>query len=386
MASLGMMLAGSAIGQGAANYVHGQVQGDMDRERLDMTKASDAFQQNQMNRTLGQQQIEDQTTDGATDEDRLTQLADIAGKANRGDLQRKYQGLAREARNNQQMTNIANASRAITMGQFGPATQMLNKTGLFGDIHSIGLADDVEQDERNPTYSVYTAGAPDANGNPTQGQHVHVNQQMLYQLQSKPGDALHWMAYAQNAAQKNDISQQRVDQNGTKIAETERHNRAIEAAKRAGGNGSGRLTNEQWRVQWAQTPKEQGGGGMTPQEAHMWASDPNKNSREYWKAMDLGLKVNQSGGMFTADDVQKIAAAIKGSPIAEPKAPPPPPSRDPATPTPDGAPDFKGFGFEQDPKTGNWKNPKTGVFFRHNAKTGKTEAWSNKTNGWVPAS
>lgn len=331
MASLGMMLAGSAIGQGAANYVHQAQQGDMDRERLGMAQASDAFQQNQMDRIIGQQQIEDNPTTGSTDEDRLNQLADLAGKAGRGDLQRKYQGAALQARQKQDLVGLATASRAITMGNFDQATQVLNKTNAFKGIQSIALADDVQQDPRNPTYSIYTPGPSGEDGNPTPGPHVHLTQQALYGLQANPEHLFQWHNMAMNQAQQNDIRQQRVDQSGDKLDETTRHNMAMEAAKSAAGkNASGRLTNEQWRTQWAQTPKEQGGGGMTPQQAHIWAADPNKNSREYWKAMDLGLKINQSGGMFSVDDIERVVKAVKGSPITGPQEPAAPPVAPPA--------------------------------------------------------
>lgn len=387
MASLGMMLAGSAIGQGAANYVHGQTQGAFDRQRLNMTEAQNNFQLGQMDRTLQQQQIEDTVAEGQTDEDRLNRLAEMAAKAGRGDLQRKYRAEAAKARETTQMQGIANASRAITLGQFGPAAQLLNKTGLFGDIHSIGLADDVEQDPRNPTYSVYTAGAPDANGKPTPGPHVHVNQQMLYQLQAKPGDALHWLAYAQAQGAKADQGDRKLDQADTKLKETERHNRAIEAARRAAGaaGGSGRLTNEQWRVQWAMKPKEQGGGGMTPQEAHTWAADPNKNSREYWNAMKVGTEVAKSGGLFTVEDIKGIVGALRQSPIGGPGETPPPPAPPAAPPKPAGGglPSLASLGAKPVPG-----KEKEGVFQdargRHFKSDGKAiYQWSPSKNGWV---
>lgn len=218
--------------------MHGQTQGAFDRQRLDMTEAQNKFQLGQMDRTLQQQGIEDTVAEGQTDEDRLNQLAEMAGKAGRGDLQRKYRAEASKVREAGQMQGIANASRAITLGQFGPAAQILNKTGMFGDIHSIGLADDVEQDPRNPTYSVYTAGAPDATGKPTQGPHVHVNQQMLYQLQAKPGEALHWLAYAQAQGVKADQGDRKLDQKDTELEIRDRHYRAMEAVKAAGGRAS----------------------------------------------------------------------------------------------------------------------------------------------------
>ena len=198
MASLGSIFAAEGIGAGLSQAPVSYLQGQKDRMALNQSAIQNAqqqkvwdYQDNEMNRMRQQQGIEDSSVDGATDEDRLNKLSDIAGQAGRGDLQRKYKGAALQARQGLQMQSVANASKAITLGQFGPATDQLNKSGLFGNIHSIALADDTEQDPRNPTYSVYTAGAPDADGNPTQGPHVHVTQQMLYELQSKPEDALH---------------------------------------------------------------------------------------------------------------------------------------------------------------------------------------------------
>ena len=383
MASLGMILAGSGIGNGLAQLPQRISQAESDNQR----QKAWGYQNNEMDRVRQQQGIEDQTVDGATDEDRLRNLADLAGAAGRGDLQRKYQAAASKAKEEAQLRAVAGASRAIMMGQFGPATQMLNQTGMFGQIHSIVPTTDPEhQDPNNPAYDVFTAGPPDANGNPTQGPHVIVNQQMLYALQSKPGEALHWMTAAQNNAQRNDQSDRRLDQGDrrlnqvdTRLQEAERHNQAMEAARRtAGATGAGgRLTDQRWRYQWATTPAERGGGGMTPQQAMAWAQDPNKDRKDYWQSVKLGGQVAQSGGMFTADDVIKIAGAFNqgkptspfaGSPIAAPEQA--------------AAPDFKALGFTQDPASGNWKNPKTGVWFK--TVGNQSLAWSNSKKAWVP--
>lgn len=406
MASLASMLAGSSLGQGLANSVYQHQQGEMDRMRMDQTALQNAqtqkvwdYQNKQMDRTLQQQGIEDTPTDAPSDADHLEQLAEIAGKAGRGDLQRKYKGEAMKARESQNLMGIANASRAITLGQFGPATEMLNRTGLFGKIHSIGLAQDVEQDPRNPTYAVMTTGEPDAMGNPTAGQSVHVTQQMLYALQSKPGDALHWLSYAQAQNQKAEGADKDRDLRAQRQAETERHNRAMEAAKKAAGaaGAGGKLTDSRWRYEWAIKPAEQGGGGMDPKAAMAWATDPQKDSRAYWTSMRLAGSLQNSGAIFTdpktgqsnskeiLDGLTALARELRGSPLANPQAPPAAP---PAPPTPPAAPkaeagiDFKGLGFTQDPKTKNWKNPNTGVWFREAG--GKAEAWSNRQNKWVP--
>lgn len=338
MASLASMLAGSAIGQGSANFVKGQSQGAFDRARLDQTLAQNAqtqkvwdSQNQEMDRTKQSQGIDSTVTDGETDADRLEQLAEIAGKANRGDLQRKYKAEAAKSREQHQLTGIANASRAITLGQFEPAAQMLNQTGLFGQIHGIKLADDVEQDPRNPTYAVITAGQPDAAGNPTPGQPVHVTQQMLYALQSKPGDALHWLSYAQAQGQKADLGERRLDQTDTRLAETERHNKAMEAAKRAGGGAAGaqggRLTDQRWRYEWAKSQVGKPGGFTNDKEAMTWATDPQKNSREYWAGLRLAGGLQNSGAIFTdpksgqsnskevVDGILALVRELKGSPI-----------------------------------------------------------------------
>lgn len=406
MANLGLMLAGSAIGQGLGNAVYQNKQGEMDRMRMDQTMAENAqkskvydFQNNQMGRTLQEQQIGDAPTDGATDADRLEQLAQIAGtpgpdgRPARGDLQRKYIAQARDMRQQQQILSIANASRAITMGQFEPAAKMLNQTGVFGQIHSIGMADDVEQDSRNPTYSVYTAGQPDANGVPTQGPHVHVNQQMLLQLQSKPGDALHWLAYSQNMGQHNDDREHRTDQIDTKMQETERHNRALEVWKRAnGGNASGKLPNMQWLQKLASTPKEQGGLGMSPQDALNWAVDPQKQTREYWQGMRLGVEVAKPSNMITIEDAVKFANALKPSTPGSPNPVTPPPGGGNETTAkalpghvaqgPDNP--LQAQGLKPAPgraAEGVYLNPK-GIAFK--VVAGKTVAWSNTKKTWVP--
>ena len=395
MTSLGMMLAGSSIGQGTANFVHQQTQGDLDRERLAGAQADNAFRQDQMGRTLQQQSIEDQTVGGETDEDRLNKLAEIAGKGGRGDLQRKYQAQAKEARQALQMNGIANASRAITLGQFGPAAQMLNKTGLFGDIHSIDLADDVEQDPRNPTYSVYTAeGTDPATGQPARGRPVHVNQQMLYQLQAKPGDALHWLAYAQAQGQKAEGADKDRDLRAKRLEETERHNKAMEAARKAGGAAGasgGRLTDQRWRYEWAKGQVGKPGGFTSEQEAMNWATDPQKNSREYWASLRLAGGLQNNGAIFTdpktgqsnskevLDGLTALARELRGSPIAAtpaaPAAPPPPAQQKTAVPT------LESMGAKPVPgKPGVFSDTK-GRHFQQ--KGDRIEQWSPSQKKWV---
>ncbi len=394
MASLGMMLAGSALGQGSANFVQGQTQGAFDRTRLDQMQAQNDqsqkvwnFQNNQMDRTLQEQQIGDTPVDGATDADRLSQLADIAGKTGRGDLQRKYSTLAIQARQGQALMGVANASRAITMGQFGPAAQMLNQSGLFGQIHSIGLADDVEQDPNNPTYSVYTGGAPDDQENPTQGPHVHVTQQMLYALQTDPKEALHWISWSQAMGQKNTTAQNKVDAQAAHWNDQTNHWQnqdaaALQKARSLGSGGAGKLTDKRWLYQWAQSRIGQPGGFKDDAEAMQWAMDPNRQNKDYWQATRAALEINKGGGLFTASDLaQTIRDVLGKSPLTQspggPGTPAPKPGANPA------APDFKGLGFQQDPKSGNWKNPKTGVWFKTDQQ-GNALAWSNTKGTWVP--
>ena len=333
MASLGTILAGSGIGAGLGQLPMQLAQGQMAQQRIDQGNAGMAqqqktwdYQNNEMDRIRQQQGIEDQTVGGATDADRLNNLADIAGAAGRGDLQRKYTSAAIQAKQDIQLRSIANASRAITLGQFGPATQMLNQTGLFGNIHSIDVAKDVEQDPHNPTYVVNSITGQNPDGTP-QVSPVHVNQQMLYALQAKPGDALHWMAYAQNAGQRNEIAQEKVDNQQAHWDDQNNHWQAQDAAairkaRAAGGaGGGGRLTDQRWRYQWATTPAAQGGGGMTPQQAMAWAQDPNKDRKDYWQSVKLGGDVAKSGGMFTADDVVKLAGAFNAGKPVTPFAP-----------------------------------------------------------------
>lgn len=399
MASLASMLAGSAIGQGSANFVMGQNQGAMDRMQMDQTMLENDqrqkvwdFQNREMDRTKQGQDIESTVTTGATDEDRLNELADIAGKAGRGDLQRKYKAEAMKAREAHQLMGISNASRAITMGQFEPATQMLNKAGIFGQIHSIKVADDVEQDPRNPTYAVMTAGQPDAAGNPTPGQPVHVTQQMLYALQAKPGDALHWLSYAQAQGQRAEGADKDRELRAMRLAETERHNRALEAARRAGGAAGasgGRVTDQRWRYEWAKSQVGKPGGFTDDKEAMTWATDPQKNSREYWQAMKIAgaqpgyVMNNEDRSLAVVQATKRFADRILDNSPIRPQTPnPAAPPAPPAAPKPPAGIDFKGMGFTQDPKTGNWKNPNTGVWFKEEG--GKAFAWSNRQNKWVP--
>ena len=326
MTNLGTMLAGSAIGQGAGAFPQAENQGAMDRQRLDMTTAQNIFQQNQMDRTMGQQQIEDTSVPGATDEDRLTQLADIAGQTGRGDLQRKYQGMSREAGQKQELQSIVGASRAITMGQFDQATQILNKTKNFKGIQSIGLADDAPQDPRNPTYSLYTPGPPDENGAPTKGPHVHLTQQALFALQANPEHLFQWQNMAMNQGQRNDIGQQRVNQQGDHYDAQETHwdnqdnhwqrQDANARKKMAAGGGSGKLTNEAARLQWALKQIGQPDGFASEKDARMWSSDPTRNTKDYWQAVRTGGDILKSGGMYSPEDLGRVVASVlKQSPI-----------------------------------------------------------------------
>jgi hypothetical protein len=389
MASLGTILAASGIGNGLSQAPVSYLQGQKDRIGLNQQLAQNTYQQgvmgyqtDEMNRLRQQQGIENATVDGATDEDRLNQLAEIAGNAGRGDLQRKYKSAAIQARQGLQMQSISNASKAITLGQFGPAAEMLNKTGIFGNIHSIAMADDVEQDPRNPTYSVYTAGTPDANGNPTQGPHVHVNQQMLYQLQAKPEDALHWLSYAQNMGERNDLAGKKLDAQINHWDDQDNHWQAQDARwlkAQQGKGGAGHLTDKRWLFEWAKGQVGKPGGFNSEQEAMTWANDPNRANKDYWQAMRLGGTVAGSFGGFTADDVVKIANAFRSSPI-DGGGPPIAPQPGQISP----GPDFKALGFKADPKgSGSYQNPKTGVWFKA-GPNGQTLAWSNTKNAWVP--
>jgi hypothetical protein len=420
MPDIGLMLAGSAIGQGAGNFVHGQTQGAFDRARLDQMQAQNAqtqrvndFQNNQMDRALQEQQIGDTSVQGATDADRLAQLSDIAGQAGRGDLQRKYSQAAIQARQGQALMGVANASRAITMGQFGPATQMLNQSGLFGQIQGIGLADDVEQDPQNPTYSVYTPGPPDANGNPTPGPHVHVTQQMLYALQSNPKDALHWISWAQAMGQKNTTAQNKVDAQIAHWNDMANHwsaqdAAAMQKAKALGAGGAAKLTDKRWLYQWAQSQIGKPGGFPDEIAAMTWAMDPNRQNKDYWQANRTALDIQKSHGAFTAADLaDTLKAVLNRTPIANPTQPPPPPGAPPAPPAdhpaaPPPPPNPKApaeANTPQGPDNPISKIPgmvpvpgreaegvyrtRAGGFVK--AIGGKYVKWSNQANSWVSA-
>ncbi len=396
MASLGSIFAAEGIGAGLSQAPVSYLQGQKDRMALNQSAIQNAqqqkvwdYQDNEMNRMRQQQGIEDSSVEGATDEDRLNKLADIAGQAGRGDLQRKYKGAALQARQGLQMQSIASASKAITLGQFGPATDQLNQTGLFGKIHSIAPTSDPNyQDPRNPGYDVYTEGPPDAQGNPTQGPHVIVTQQMLYQLQSKPEDALRWLNYAQNMGQRNDTKQD-------DLAERKAYHDALLKEREAndnmkmswhssvgGGRGaSGRLPNMQWIYAWAQKPKEQGGGGMSPEQAMDYATDPTRLQKEWSQRLRTGMGVSQGFGGFSPEDVVKNANAIppfQRSPIgaATPIAPTPIPVAHPKGIAPPEAPagpigvmDRTTFG----------KNPR----FPNSVWSPKDKGWFQKVHGQI---
>jgi len=397
MASLGTILAASAIGQGSGNFVRGRMQGAFDQQRLDQGAAQNAqshkewdFKNTEMDRVRQQQQIEDQTPEGETDEDRLNKLAEIAEKGGRGDLSRKYRSAAVKAREDSQLKNIASASRAITLGQFEPATKLLNQTGLFGNIHGIALADDVEQDPSDPTYSVYAAGGVGPDGKPTRGNPVHVTQKMLYALQAKPGDALHWMTVAQAQQGKQEATNRNLDRKDRELDYRNQHwIRADENVLRrihaTGGGGSGRPSDFQIRLAVARKTIGQPGGFADEKAAAEWAQDPNRGTKDNWIALKLAAQVR--GDIYTdpkagsnrdevVDGIRDVAAEFKKSPIA----PHPPPHGAPAPAS--GAPDFKALGFKSHP-SGSWQNPKTGVWFKTDPD-GKPLAWSNTKNAWVP--
>jgi len=400
MASLGMILAGSAIGQGANNFVRSQTQGAMDRQRLDQSIAQAGQTQKEwdhrnteMDRIRQQHQIEDQSPEGETDEDRLNKLADIAQQGNRGDLERKYRAAALKAREDTQLKNIASASRAITLGQFEPATKMLNQTGLFGNIHGIALADDVEQDPSDPTYSVYAAGGVGPDGKPTRGNPVHVTQKMLYALQAKPGDALHWMAYAQAQQGKRDATDRNLDRKDEELRlKNEKWLRDYELSIRrinssGGGRGGGRPSDFQIRFGMAKKTIGQPGGFADERAAAEWAQDPNRGTKENWIALKLAAQVRGdiyndpktgSNQKEVVGGIKDVAAEFRQSPIGAP-APAPPASPRPA---PQAGPDFKALGFKAH-GNGSWQNPKTGVWFK-TGPDGKPLAWSKTKSAWVP--
>jgi hypothetical protein len=402
MAGLGTILAGGPIGTAAGQFGQAMQRGALDRQAFDTNAIRNQqnqtmfdFQNQQMDRAKQEQDIENAPMDaGATDEMAYRKLAEIAGTPGpdgrpvRGDLQRKYTALADKAKESGQLKDISNAARATLMGD-PVAVGLWNKQYKGGTI--IGIQPKIGPD-----------GSPDPSRNfmfsikdPATGQ-VHPVEVPYGFMEASASDPKQFGAVMQRAQlmqQNYSLKDRSLDQKDTQIAETERYHRAAIDEKNAhdkmmmqwkrSGGGSGKLPNEQWRAAWAKKPISEGGGGMTPQAAMAWAADPNRSQREWQQNLRLGTTVAGSGGMFTADDVVKIAQGfaplVRESPIVNQPV-------NPNSPEPKNATfDFKAAGFTPDPHgSGSWKNPRTGVWFKTGSK-GELLAWSNTRKTWVPA-
>ena len=387
MASLGSILAASGIGQGLVQAPMAYAQGKKDKLAFDQSQIRNAneqkftdFKLGEMDRMRQQQGIEDTALDGVTDEERLLKLAKIAGH---GDLQRKYLLAAKEIQEKGREQAIANAAKSVSVGQFGPATEALNKSGIFGKIHSIAPADDVQQDPHNPTYSVYSEGEPDANGNPTRGPHVHVDQRMLYGVAMDPKDFMNWWSNEQKARQQKDTQdktiQERADYHKALLQSRER----VFRARQADGPSGGKMNDFDKRVAWGMKELKAGRTFQDEADVMVWATQPSIPTQEA-NAITRSAVEGEKNDIFVQPTTPKIghiktrgetpprdtSMDLGGSPISS------------GTPAPQAGPDFKGMGFVPTPD-GSWKNPKTGVLFK-TGPNGQPLAWSNTKKTWVP--
>jgi hypothetical protein len=330
MASLAGILAGSAIGNAGGQFGRQMMQGAMDRQAFDSRTAQNDQQQKEWDfrnseiaRGQKAQGIEDTVTSGASDFDRLNELAGIAEKAGRGDLARKYQSLATQAKEVNQRKSIAMASMATINGSPN-AINLWNNSGLYDGSTLVGIQPKKQED-----------GTPDPSGSfifsvkdPNTGT-VHpleVPRGMMALGAANPEEIPKILERAQNSASNMALKDRGLDIQEKRADETERHNRAMEAARRLVGSKAapGKLTNEQWRMNWAKTPAEQGGGGMTPQAAMEWAMDPRKNDRNYWQQMKLVSGVAKANYYDTTDTskaLEILGEMVRRSPIGNPQQP-----------------------------------------------------------------
>jgi hypothetical protein len=211
------------------------------------------------------------------------------------------------------------------MGQYPVAVEALNASGAFGKITRIERATN-EAGEQDPLglmtfYSI----------NPATGeeQHVHVSQEMLGIAAAKPEEVPKWLEYASKASGQRWAQTEEHKRKEDADKEKARHNKEIEdiaksRAARTASRDSNKLTNFQWRVNWAKSQVGHGKMFATEADAVSWADDTRKQSREYWDAIRLAIQMGKSE--LTPEDIEKTRKRLvvgTGWPSPAPAAPAP---------------------------------------------------------------
>lgn len=125
-----------ALAQGAQGALLGQDQ----RREMDWQDQQRAQIRNAWDRDAQERQIMDTVTPGATDEERLDNLITAAEGMNRGDLVDKLRKSKEALAEKNRLEGTANGARAIIVGQYDKAAEILNKSGIWGKINRISPA------------------------------------------------------------------------------------------------------------------------------------------------------------------------------------------------------------------------------------------------------
>lgn len=390
MASLGSILMGSAIGQGAANFVREGARAKFDEQRFNQAAAEMEQAQKERdyrNDVIARERqawdIDSSVPQGDTDEAKLQWLADKAAKVGRGDLQRKYLGEATKAAQARKHQAIAAAAVATVQGD-PKAVNLWNQSGLYEGGTLVGIQPKMAADGRRDPSGDFIFSVKD----PDSGQilPLEVPAGLMALGAAEPEQIPLILERAQRTNTTASVQEKRLEAQINHWDAQENHWKvqdanAIRKAMSSGGGGVGRLTDQRWRYQWALSQIGKPGGFKDEREAMEWAQDPNRANKDFWKSMTLAGNVANAGGFYSVQDLKEIASVLR--PAWESHRHPggggsggqdvPPPAKV----------DFKGLGFVQDSKSGNWKNPKTGVWFKV-GPDGKPVAWSNAKNAWVP--
>ena len=313
MASLGSIFMGSAIGQGAANFVREGARARFDEQRFDRAAAEMEQAQKERdyrNDVIARERqawdIDSSVQQGDTDEAKLQWLADKAAKVGRGDLQRKYLGEATKAA--QARKNRAIAAAAVATVQGDPkAVSLWNQSGLYEGSTLVGVQPKMAADGRRDPSGDFIFSVKD----PESGQvlPLEVPAGLMALGAAEPEQIpliLERFQKTRTTAgiqqQQANTQQQNADTRALALLERTRANKAMEAWRqfktRGGGGtggqgGGGKLPNEQWRYNWAKTMIGPSEIFESELEARQWAADPNWANKA-----DLALRLKLAGESF----------------------------------------------------------------------------------------
>lgn len=316
-------------------------------------------------------------------EDRDMHMQQFNQKQQMAGLQ--YDMLKQRQEQSAKMQKYADAAEAVVMGNYGKAIQLHNELG-GNDVASI---EPIDNDNVRITYSdgakesiiprIQYAQVVASRGNPEQmiksinsiAQGQRIQETAKANVEAKTAEAERMRQFKAEEAEK----VRKAKETEWKAKFQTQYELAKMRAARAGGKGGASA----WERRFAKTKSVlMESGEMSPKEADMEAlrlvtagADTEKAQRSDEIRL---LKIESDSMGQTGRDAKERVAELRGELSAKRKKK--------QQNTGSGGVDFASLGFEKHEATGNWKNPKTGVYFRNEG--GKAEAWSNSSQKWVP--